>query len=104
VPGSLNDSFSRSKTFYLIFVVQLVMAGAVALFPQVSLFKIIIATQVISAFTLPPIFYYLLQLTSNPAIMGEHTNNAFQRNFTLGGAVVISLASLFTLAAVFLKW
>lgn len=104
VPGSLNDSFSHSKTFYMIFVTQLVMAGAVALFPQVSLFKIIIATQVISAFTLPPIFYYLLRLTSDARIMGEYTNHALQRNFTIGGGVVITLASLFTLAAVFGKW
>ena len=97
-PGSLNDSFGRSKVFYMILLLQLAGAGAVALLPQVSLFQIIIATQVISAFTLPPIFYYLIRLTSDRTLMGEFINNAFQKYFAIVCTVVIGIASLFTLA------
>lgn len=77
---------------------QLVIAAGVALLPQVSLFKIIIATQVISAFTLPPIFYYLITLTSNKSLMGEYTNNAFLKYFSIACTIVIGIASLFTIA------
>jgi len=97
-PGSLNDSFGRSKTFYLILLLQLVGAGAVALLPQVSLFQIIIATQVISAFTLPPIFYYLIRLTSDRALMGDFVNNAFQKYFSTACTIVIGIASAVTVA------
>jgi Mn2+/Fe2+ NRAMP family transporter len=97
VPGSLDDSFKDSKTFYYLYLLQLIIAGGVALFPQVSLFKIIIATQVISAFTLPPIFYYLINLTSDKEVMGDYSNNAFQKYFSIACTVVIGIASLFTL-------
>jgi Mn2+/Fe2+ NRAMP family transporter len=103
VPGSLNNSFKGSKSFYFIFLLQLVIAGGVALFPQVSLFQIIIATQVISAFTLPPVFYYLIRLTGNRNLMGEFVNNAFQKYFAIGCTVVIMVAAVFTVAAIFFK-
>ncbi len=104
VPGSLNTSFKGGKSFYIIFLLQLVLAGGVALFPQISLFQIIIATQVISAFTLPPIFYYLIRLTSDRALMGEYVNNAFQKYFSIACTVVIGIASVFTVATLFIKF
>ncbi len=96
VRGSLNDSFKGSKTFYILFLVQLVLAGGVALFPQVSLFQIIIATQVISACTLPPVFYYLIKLTSDRELMGAFVNNAFQKVFSIASTVVIGVAGILT--------
>ncbi len=96
--GSLDDTYKESKSFYILYLIQLVIAGGVALFPQVSLFQIIIATQVISAFTLPPIFYYLIRLADDRALMGEYVNNPFQRYFTIASTIVIAIASLFTLA------
>jgi Mn2+/Fe2+ NRAMP family transporter len=104
VSGSLDDSYKKSKTFYIIYLFQLILAGGIVLFPQVSLFKIIIATQVISAFTLPPIFYYLIRFTSDRKLMGEFVNNAFQKYFSIICTVVIAIASLFTLATLFIKF
>ncbi len=104
VSGSLDDSYKKSKTFYLIYLFQLILAGGIVLFPQVSLFKIIIATQVISAFTLPPIFYYLIRFTNDKKLLGEFANNAFQKYFSTICAVLIAIASLFTLATLFIKF
>jgi Mn2+/Fe2+ NRAMP family transporter len=104
VSGSLDDSYKKSKTFYIIYLFQLVLAGVIVLFPQVSLFKIIIATQVISAFTLPPIFYYLIRFTDDKKIMGEFSNNAFQKYFSIICTIVIAIASLFTIATLFVKF
>jgi Mn2+/Fe2+ NRAMP family transporter len=102
--GSLDDSYKKSKTFYIIYLFQLILAGGIVLFPEVSLFKIIIATQVISAFTLPPIFYYLIRFTDDRRIMGEFVNNVFQKYFSIICTVVIAIASLFTLATLFIKF
>jgi len=103
VPGSLNYSFRQSKVFYILFLLQLIIAGVVALFPQVSLFQIIIATQVISAFTLPPVFYYLIRLTNDKHVMGPFANNNFQKYFAIAGTVVIGVAALFTIAVTILS-
>ncbi|HTX90930.1 MAG TPA: divalent metal cation transporter [Anaerolineales bacterium] len=104
VSGSLDDDFKKSKTFYIMYLFQLILAGGIVLFPQVSLFNIIIATQVISAFTLPPIFYYLIRFTSDKKLMGEFVNNAFQKYFSIACTILIAIASLFTLATLFIKF
>ena len=82
----------------------MILACVIVLFPQVSLFKIIIATQVISAFTLPPIFYYLIRFTSDKELMGEFVNNAFQKYFAIICTVLIVIASIFTIASLFMKF
>jgi Mn2+/Fe2+ NRAMP family transporter len=98
--GSLNDSYSQSKTFYILYISQLVVATVVILFPGIDLFRLAVTTQVLNAVTLPLVLYYLIQLTSNKALMGEFVNNRFQKYFTIVSTVVIFLASLITLIAV----
>jgi len=99
--GSLDDSFKRSKTFYILYIVQLAIAFIVVLFPQVSFFQLVVATQVVNAVALPLIFYYLIKLTSDKEMMRAYVNNAFQKTFAVACTVVIVIASVFTVAATF---
>jgi Mn2+/Fe2+ NRAMP family transporter len=98
--GSLNDSFSKSKTFYFLYIIQLVIATAISLLPGVSLFKLAVATQVVNAVSLPLVLYFLIKLTSDKAIMGEFANNRFQKYFAIVCTVLIVIASFFTVGAV----
>jgi len=104
LPGSLDTSFKQSKTFYTIFIGQLVVATVVVMFPRVSLFQLAVTTQTINAMMLPLVFYYLISLTNNKKLMGEYANNAFQKYFTAVATVVISVASAITLGATFLQF
>ena len=99
--GSLNDSFRKSKTFYLLYIGQLAMATIVILFPGVTLFKLAIVTQVINAIALPLVFFFLIKLTSDKKLMGEFANTRFQNYFSIISTVAIFLASMFTLYVVF---
>jgi Mn2+/Fe2+ NRAMP family transporter len=101
--GSLNDSFKQSKTFYILYITQLVIAFVVVLFPEVSFFQLVVATQVVNAIALPVIFYYLIQLTNNPGMMREYVNSTFQRVFAVACTIVIVAASVFTMATTFFK-
>jgi Mn2+/Fe2+ NRAMP family transporter len=102
--GSLDTDFQQSKTFYIIFIVQLVVAALITTIPGISLFHFAIATQTLNAMILPLVFYYLIKLASNEKLMGEHVNNRFQKNFTTAASVFIVIASIFTVAAVTLGW
>ncbi len=102
--GSLDSSYQQSKTFYVLFVVQLAAAALVTAIPGISLFHFAIATQTLNAMILPLVFYYLLRLAGNRQIMGGHANTAFQTYFTSIASVVIVIASAFTVAAVALRW
>src|SRR5512147_283270 len=101
--GSLDDSFKESKTFYILYIAQLLIATLFVIFSSVSLFQIALVTQIINAIGLPLVFYFLIKLTSSRYLMGEFVNNAFQRNFAAVSSIVIVLASVFTILAVFLK-
>ena len=102
--GSLDDSYQKSKTFYILFVIQLIVAMVIALFIPLSLFKVAIFTQTINAVALPPVFYYLIKLTNDRQLMGEFANNVFQKYFAIICTVVIIVASVFTVATAFFNF
>jgi Mn2+/Fe2+ NRAMP family transporter len=54
----------------------------------------------VKAMILPLVFFYLIRLTSDARLMGEHTNSAFKRNFAIAGSVLIVIASAITVVAV----
>ena len=99
--GSLDDTYQKSKTFYILFIIQLIAATVVALFIPLSLFKVAVVTQTVNAVALPPVFYYLIKLTNDRQLMGKFANNAFQKIFSISCTVVIVVASLFTVATAF---
>lgn len=99
VEGSLDVSFERGRTFYVLFLAQLVIAGSIVLFPFVSLFKIVFFTQSINGILLPVVFYFLLKVTNDTTMMGKHTNKtiynviAFAASATIIGAAVFTIIS-----------
>lgn len=104
ISGSLNSSYKQSKTFYILFLGQLLVAAVFIMFPGVSLFQLVIATQALNAMALPLVFYYLISLTNSKSLMQEYVNNAFQKYFSIASTIVIFVASLITLAAAFFNF
>jgi Mn2+/Fe2+ NRAMP family transporter len=102
--GSLDSDYQSSRTFYILFGIQLLLAAAITAIPGISLFHFAIATQTLNAMILPMVFYYLIRLTSNPDLMGRHVNSRFQRSFTSWASVIIVLASILTVGALTFGW
>ena len=102
--GSLDSGYQASRTFYILFMLQLVMAALITAIPGISLFHFAIATQTLNAMILPLVFYYLIRLTSDRRLMGQHANSSFQKNFTTWASILIVVASMVTVAAIVLRW
>lgn len=102
--GSLDTDFRKSKTFYTLFIAQLLISALILMIPGASLFNLAIASQVLNAMILPLVFYYLIKLTSSQNLMGIHVNNGFQKYFTSAASVFIVIASAFTVIAVIFRW
>jgi Mn2+/Fe2+ NRAMP family transporter len=102
--GSLDTSFKQSKGFYILFLGQLLVAALVGVLPGISLFNLVITAQTVNAMALPIVFYYLITLTSNRKLMGQYVNKPFQKYFAMAATIVITIASAFTLAAVFFRF
>jgi Mn2+/Fe2+ NRAMP family transporter len=101
--GGLNTSFRQSKTFYVLFLVQLVIASLAILIPGVKLFDLAVAMQTLNAMVLPLVFYFLIKLTSDRKLMGQYANNRFQKYFAIVLTVIIVIASMFTVYATFFR-
>jgi Mn2+/Fe2+ NRAMP family transporter len=101
--GSLDFSLEQSKSFYYLFIGQLLIAALAIMLPFVSLFKLAIAAQTLNAMILPLVFFYLIRLTSDKKIMKEHVNTRFQRNFAIIATTIIVIASITTLVTLFIK-
>jgi Mn2+/Fe2+ NRAMP family transporter len=69
---------------------------------HINLFSIAVITQTVNAIALPPVFYYLIKLTSDRSLMGEFTNSGFQKWFSIICTVFIVLASIGTVLATFI--
>src|SRR5512138_1698479 len=102
--GSLDDSFKESKTFYILYIAQLLIATLLVIVINVNLFQIALVTQIINAVALPLVFYFLIRLTSDRNLMGTFTNNAFQKYFAIVSSIAIAIASVFTIAATMFKF
>jgi Mn2+/Fe2+ NRAMP family transporter len=103
VSGSLDDSFKKSKTFYILYGLQLLVAMTITVFSGVSLFRVAVLTQTINAVALPLVFFYLIKLTNDRNLMGDFANNPFQKWFAITCTIVIIIASVFTVLATFIK-
>ena len=99
--SGLNTSFRQSKTFYILFIVQLIIASVAILLPGVNLFNLAVAMQTINAMALPLVFFYLIRLTSSQKLMGKYANKKFQKYFAIVLTVVIVIASFFTVYTTF---
>ncbi len=100
--GSLDGPQHKSKSFYIVFFIQIIIAFFVVLIPKISLFKIVLYTQSLNGILLPVIIYFLLKFANDKELMGNYTNNKFYNYFSVVSAVIIVLASIFVLVTSFL--
>ncbi len=96
--GSLDENFRKSRLFYTMLLIQLVLGTLIVMSPKVSLFSITLIGNFINGGVLPVVLYFLYQFANNERIMGEYTNTKTQNVILAGSAVFISAATLFGIA------
>lgn len=102
--GSLDENFRKSRLFYITLLVQLLIAMVVALLPGISIFNITLIANFVNGAILPVIFFFLYRFANDDRIMGVYKNTKLQNFLLIGGAVVITIASLFGVAGQLLRW
>lgn len=92
--GSLDESFKKSRLFYMLFAGQILLATLAILLPGLQLFKITLVADYFNGIMLPIIFYFLYRLANNEELMGQHRNNRIQNVLLIGSGVVITFGSV----------
>lgn len=99
--GSLDEPLRKGKSFYGLFLVNIVLAGILVMTPWFPLFKIVIYTQSVNGILLPVFFYFLIKIMNDKELMGEYINGKLNNIFAVAATVIIAIAGI---AAVFVSF
>lgn len=92
--GSLDESFSQSKLFYIFFIIQIILGALVVMLPNLSLFQFTLYADFLNGIFLPIIFFFLYRFANDEDLMGKYKNTRTQNILLILSGVVITIASL----------
>lgn len=94
---SLNHQISEAPQFYGLYFGTLLVGALIVLIPSMPLDMMAVFTQIIAAMLMVPDLIFLVLLTSNRTIMGEHANPWWKQIIGWGIVVLYSAMSATTI-------
>jgi len=98
----ISKSRKEAPVFFGLYTVLIVLGAAIVLWPNLSLYHVMLTTQVVNGILLPPILIFMVLIASKKSIMGEYVNTKFFNivawAFTF---VLVSLTLLLLLSTLF---
>ena len=97
--SGLDKKFHEAPVFYWLYTVLIVAGAGVLLVPRFPLVHIMVLSQVVNGAVLPFVLIFMLLLTNDRELMGEHTNSrAFNAIAWTTVVVMIALTVAMTVA------
>ncbi len=95
--AGLDKKFHEAPVFYWLYTVLIVVGAGVLLVPRFPLVHIMVLSQVVNGVVLPFVLIFMLLLTNDKELMGEHTNS---RGFNIVAWITVVVMIVLTLALV----
>ncbi|KGP76366.1 Mn transporter [Desulfosporosinus sp. Tol-M] len=73
----VSKSYKEAPMFFGLYTVLIVLGGTIVLWPNLSLYNVMLTTQVVNGILLPPILIFMVLIASKKSIMGEYVNKKF---------------------------
>lgn len=99
--SGLNYKFREAPQFYGLFLLLLLLGGAVVMLPFIPLITILVVTQAINAALLIPIFIFLYIMSNDKKLLGQYVNNKFINAVLIITLILIGTASTFYAISLF---
>jgi Mn2+/Fe2+ NRAMP family transporter len=93
-PHSLNLPFRQGRSFYLVLLVEAVIAGGLVLIPGIPLVYIVLLVNVIAVLAMPPALLFLYMLVNDGEIMGDLVSPPWANALALGVVIILIAAGL----------
>ncbi|MGI8789207.1 MAG: Nramp family divalent metal transporter [Pyrinomonadaceae bacterium] len=91
IPKGVNLDFRRGRAFFTIFTALIVLGAGIALIPNVPIFPLLVAIQVLNGVLLPIILVFILLLANDRNLMGDLINS---RSFNILGWGTFALITI----------
>jgi len=99
--SGLNFKFREAPQFYGLFLLLLLLGGAVVMLPFIPLITILVVTQAINAALLIPIFIFLYIMSNDKKLLGEYVNGRLVNIVVIITLVGIAAASTLYMISLF---
>jgi Mn2+/Fe2+ NRAMP family transporter len=100
----VSRSFREAPTFIGVFTFLVAVGAAIAVIPNLPLFRVLLVTQVINGLLLPIILFAILRLVNDRELMGTRANGPFYNLGAWTTAIIVTAVSLlFALTTFFPK-
>ncbi|MBM7868521.1 divalent metal cation transporter [Heliobacterium gestii] len=71
----ISKTYNEAPVFFGLYTLLIFLGAAMVLWPGLSLYHVMLLSQVVNGILLPPILIFMVLLASNRNIMGEHVNS-----------------------------
>jgi len=95
----ISKSYKEAPVFFGLYTALIIIGAALVLWPDLSLYGVMLASQVINGVLLPPILVFMVLIANNANIMGEYTNSRWYGMVTWGFTIVLTLLTVLLLLA-----
>lgn len=100
-PHSLNFRLQKAKRFYSLYAAGVVIAALIVLIPNIPLVTITVIVEAGNALLLPIVLIFLLLLTNDRKLLGEHVNRWPSNLLAITTGAVIILLGLLSVVLTF---
>ncbi len=95
--AGLDKKFHEAPVFYWLYTALIVLGAAVVLVPHLPLVYVTVLSQVANGVVLPFVLIFMLMLTNDRELMGEHANS---RGFNIIAWITVVVTIVMTIAMV----
>ncbi|AET70947.1 Mn2+/Fe2_ transporter, NRAMP family [Desulfosporosinus orientis DSM 765] len=93
----ISKSHKEAPVFFSLYTVLIVLAAVIVLWPKLSLYHVMLTTQVVNGILLPPILIFMVLIASKKSIMGEYANTKFFNIISWAFTSILVLLSILLL-------
>lgn len=94
----VDHDYKEAPVFFTLYTALIVIGALLVLWPGLSLYHVMLASQVVNGVLLPPILIFMVLIASNRHIMGTHANSGWYNIITWLFTVVLIVLTIMLLA------
>jgi NRAMP (natural resistance-associated macrophage protein)-like metal ion transporter len=94
----VSKTYKEAPAFFSLYTALIVIGAGLVLWPDLSLYQVMITSQVVNGVLLPPILIFMVLIASNKNIMGSYVNAPWYNMVSWSFTVVLILLTLLLLA------
>ncbi|SFL77913.1 Nramp family divalent metal transporter [Pelosinus propionicus] len=97
--SGVSKTYKEAPAFFGLYTALIVIGAGLVLWPDLSLYQVMLTSQVVNGTLLPPILIFMVLIANNKNIMGNYVNPAWYNVVSWTFTVVLILLTLMLLAS-----